>query len=107
LRRRAERYVRDRRTLLYWTFPQSRAAVVAVFNAPHDPSATRALCRALYCDWQAARALPRHVAGRQMRIDELRCLFACECALYRRQAASVSAQGEMSSFLRRLANAAE
>lgn len=107
LRRRADAYVRDGRILLYWTYPGSRTAVGAALTAPHDPSATRALCLALYRDWRTARALPGHIAGRQMRAGELRCLFACECRLYRRQAASLDAQREMSAFLRCLASAAE
>lgn len=106
LRRRAETYLRDGRALLYWTFPRSRAAVDAALGAPHDPAATRALCRALLRDWKAARALPRHIAGRGMRADELRCLFACECRLYWRQAASREARQGMSSFLRGPASAA-
>jgi len=107
LRRRADAYVRDGRTLLHWTFPRNRAVVGAALKAPHDPSATRALCRALYRDWRTARELPRHIAGRRMRAEELRCLFACEYGLYRRQAASLGAQREMSTFLRYLASAAE
>ena len=107
LRRRAEAYVRDGRILAYWTFPGSRGAVTDALNAPHDPAATRALCRALYRDWKTAYALPRHIAGRHMRIEELRLLFACECRLHRRQAASVRAQQDMVSFLRHLASAAE
>ena len=105
LRRRADRYIRDGRTLAYWTFPGSSDAVMAALKSQHDPAATRALCRALLRDWKAARALPRHIAGRHMRIDELRVLFACECVLYRRQAASLNAQQEMSAFLRHLAAA--
>jgi hypothetical protein len=42
-----------------------------------------------------------------MRIEELRLLFACECRLYRRQAASARAQRDMGAFLRNLAGAAE
>jgi len=107
LRRRADGYVRDGRTLSYWTFPRSRAAVEGALKFRHDPAATRALCRALYRDWKIACQLPRHLTGRQMRVDELRCLFACECQLYRRQAASLDAQQGMSAFLRHLASAAE
>ena len=92
LRRRADRYIRDGRTLAYWTFPGSRGAVMAALKSPHDPAATRAVCRALYRDWRAARALPRHLAGRAMCVDELRILFACECRLYRRQAATAGAR---------------
>ena len=107
LRRKADAYVRDGAHLLYWTFPGSRAAVTAALQAPHEPVMTRALCRALYRDWRAARALPRYIAGRPMRIEELRLLFACECRLYRRQAASARAQRDMGAFLRNLAGAAE
>ncbi len=107
LRRRADAYVRDGRALAYWTFPGSGDAIRNALARPHDPAATRALCRALHRDWRAARAVPHHITGRDMRIDELRVLFACECRLYRRQAASVVAQQGMSSFLRRLASAAE
>lgn len=107
LRGRAEDYVRNGRHLLYWTFPGSRAAVTAALRAPHDPAATRTLCRALYRDWRTAQALPRYIAGRSMRIDELRILFACECRLYRRQAASIGAQRDMGAFLRNLASAGE
>lgn len=105
LRRRADRYVRDGRTLVYWTFPGSRSAVMAALHSPHDPATTRTLCRALHRDWKTARALPRHIAGRHMRVEELRLLLACECMLYRRQAASLSAQKGMASFLGRLAAA--
>ncbi len=105
LRRRADCYVRDSRTLMYWTFPGSHGAVMAALNSPHDPDATRALCRALHRDWKTARALPHHIAGRRMRVDELRRLFACECMLYRRQAASLAAQRGMAAFLGRLAAA--
>jgi hypothetical protein len=107
LRRQAETYVRDVRHLFFWTFPDSRAAVTAALEAPHDPAATRALCRALYRDWRNARALPGYLVGRPMRIAELRLLFACECRLYRRQAASANAQRGMASYLRHLASAAE
>ena len=107
LRRQADRYVRDGRTLASWTFPGSRAAVMAALTSPHDPAASRALCRALYRDWTAARGLPRHLAGRRLRVDELRVLFACECMLYRRQAASLEAQRGMATYLRHLASAAE
>lgn len=106
LRRRAERYRRDRRALRYWTFPAGRRSVDAALAAPHDAAATRALCRALYRDWQTARTLPPHLPGREMRIRELRLLFACECRLYRRQAASAAAQQGMVSYLRQLAGAA-
>lgn len=107
LRRRAECYVRDGRALAYWMFAGSRPAVMTALAFPHDPAATRTLCRALYRDWAAARALPCHIAGRHMRIDELRVLLACECLLYRRQAASRAAQQGMVDFLRHLASAAE
>lgn len=107
LRRRAARYVRDGRRLVYWTFPGSRAAAMAALQAPHDPAVTRALCRALYRDWKTATALPRHIVGRAPRIDELRVLLACECRLYRLQAASVDAQNGMASFLHALAEPAE
>lgn len=107
LRRRADRYVRDGRPLAHWTFLDSREAVTAALRSPHDPATTRELCRALYRDWRTARALPRHFAGRYMRIEELRLLLACECTLYRRQAASCAAQQGMVSYLRHLASAAE
>jgi hypothetical protein len=107
LRRRADRYVRDGRTLVYWTFAGTRSAVTDALNAPHDPAATRALCRALYRDLKTARALPRRIVGRHMRIEELRLLLACECVLYRQQAASRAAQHGMAAFLRHLASAAE
>ncbi len=107
LRRRADGYIRDARHLYNWTLPASRPAVVAALRSPHDPAATRALCRALYRDWRCARALPGYLVGRRMRIAELRCLFACECRLYRRQTASIDAQHGISSYLRHLASAAE
>ena len=107
LRRRAARYQRDRRHLVYWTFPGSRAAVTAALCAPHDPAATRALCRALYRDWKTACTLPRYIVGRGPRIDELRVLLACECRLYRLQSASVAAQTGMAAYLTALADPAE
>ena len=103
LRRRADRYVRSSAHLRDWTFPHSHGAVAAALAAPHDPAASRALCKALYRDWKVAQALPRHFAGRQMRIAELRLLLACECTLYRRQTASVAAQRGMANFLGSLA----
>lgn len=103
LRRQAERYMRSASPLQDWVFPASRAVVGAALATPHNPAATRMLCRALYRDWRAAEALPRHFTGRQMRIDALRSLFACECMLYRRQSASVAAQKGMALFLNGLA----
>lgn len=85
LRRHAETYQRSAATLLHWTFPASRAAVTRAIADPCDPAAARTLCRALWRDLQTARALPRYLAGRPLRISALRMLFACECALYRRR----------------------
>lgn len=87
-RRHAESYRRRATTLLSWTFPASRTAVTGAIAAPDSPAATRILCRALWRDLQAARALPRYLAGRPLRIAALRILFACECACYRRQRAA-------------------
>lgn len=103
LRRQADRYVRNAMQLRHWTFPPSRPAIEAALAAPHDAAATRALCRTLYRDWRTARALPRYLTGRHLRIDALRELLACECILYRRQSASVAAQKGMDSFLAGLA----
>lgn len=103
LRRRAVQYVRSASLLEHWTFPPSGPPIERALAAPHDPAATRALCRALYCDWRTARALPRHFTGRQMRVEALRELLACECMLYRRQSASIAAQKGMAGLLERLA----
>ncbi len=84
-RRAAETYWRDCAMLLEWGDVASRAAVEAAAQRPGDPLATRILCRALYRDLEAARRLPRHAATRFMRIEVLRRLFTCECALYLRQ----------------------
>lgn len=102
-RRFAERYVRSAAHLFRWTFPASRAAVARAEVYPYRPDATRALCHAVYRDIQAAKALPRHITGRQQRIDELRRIFTAECWLYFRQRASVSAQTGMGAFLNGLA----
>lgn len=84
-RRAAETYWRDSAMLLEWGGAASRAAVEAAAQRPGDPLATRALCRALYRDLEAAMRLPRHAATRFLRIEVLRRLFTCECALYLRQ----------------------
>lgn len=84
-RRAAETYRRDFAMLLEWGGAASRAAVETAAQRPGDPPATRALCRALYRDLNAAMRLPRHAATRFMRIEVLRRLFTCECALYIRQ----------------------
>lgn len=85
LRRHAKIYQRNAATLLYWTFPGSRAAIVRAIGDPDSPTATRVLCRALWRDLEAAKALPRYLAGRPLRISALRMLFAGECAHYLRQ----------------------
>lgn len=85
LRRHAETYRRGAATLLYWTFPANRAAVIRAIADPEDPAVTRTLCRALWRDFLTAKALPRYLAGRPLRISALRMLFACECTLYLRQ----------------------
>lgn len=85
LRRHVGTYRRNATTLLSWTFPASRAAVTRAIADLGDPAATRTLCHALWRDLQAAKALPRYLAGRSLRISALRMLFACECTRYLRQ----------------------
>lgn len=90
-RRAAETYLRDFAMLLEWTGAGSRDAVESAAQRPGDAPATRALCRALYRDLRIARRSPRHAATRFMRIDALRRLFTCECALYLRQRVAADA----------------
>lgn len=85
LRHHAGSYRRDGRILLYWCFPPSRAAVQSAVAEPHNAAATRRLCHALWRDLETAHTLPRYLAGRSIRIDSLRLLFAGECALLMRQ----------------------
>lgn len=85
LRRHARAYRRDARALFAACFPASRPAVLTALAAPGDASATRRLCRALWRDLQCARALPRYLTGRPLRIAALRLLFAGECTRYLRQ----------------------
>lgn len=91
-RRAAETYRRDSAMLLEWGGAAIRAAVEAAAPRPGDPLATRALCRALYRDLNAAMRLPRHAATRFMRVEVLRLLFTCECALYLRQREAADAR---------------
>ena len=84
----AEKYTRKPRALRYWMFDKpGRAVVFHAGHRPDDPAVTRRLCHALYADYTTARNLPGHYQGRNMRRDELRTLFTCECALYARQKA--------------------
>ena len=103
LRRKAAAYRRDARVLLVWTFPESRAAVILAEQYSHRADITRKLCHQLYRDLQGARALPKFFRRRQMRIEVLRELFACECELYRNQRANVNAQQGMNEFINGLA----
>lgn len=89
LRRHADIYRRNAGTLLYWTFPASRAAVVRSVADPDNPAVTKALCRALWRDLRTAKALPRYLAGRALRLSALRMLFGSECTLYLRQRNSI------------------
>lgn len=102
-RRKADVYRRDTKDLLTWTFPASRDAVAMTNVYPHRPDITRALCHRIYRDLQDAIAMPAFLRRRQVRIEVLRELFACECWLYRNQRASVNAQKLMGGFLNRLA----
>lgn len=102
-RRFAETYRRDIRVLLAWTFPASREAVTMAEIRPESPSITRALCHRLYRDLQDARALPRFLRRRQMRIDSLRDLHAGECHLYASQRSRANAQADMNDFINSLA----
>ncbi len=88
LRRRAILYERRAVDLFNWTFPESRLHVKAAVLCP-TPYTTKKLCRVLWRDLQRARALPTYLGGRQLRIRELRILFACECWLYAKQAHAV------------------
>ena len=94
LRFQAEAYRRDGRTLFYWCFAPSRAAVRVALAEPEDAAATRHLCHALWRDLRTAKALPRYLAGRTARIGSLRVLFACECALYNRQRRAAKTAGK-------------
>jgi len=83
LRRQAAGYVRDGRALLSWTFPSSHDAIAGALRNPDNRAASRRLCHALWRDLGLARALPRHLAGRDSRIRVLRQLLAGECMLLR------------------------
>ena len=102
-RRFAARYRRDIPTLLYWTFPDSRDAVIQAGAYPDSAPVTRRLCRRLWRDLAATRALPRFYRRRQARLEILRDLYSAECRLYETQRARTAAQAEMNRFLTGLA----
>lgn len=106
-RRFAASYVRSASHLFRWTFPPSRMAVALTEVYPFRPDVTRDLCHAVYRDIQVAKALGRHIVGRQMRVDELRRIFTAECEVYRKQRASVAAQQGYTGLFETINQAAE
>lgn len=90
LRRKTAKYTRDTADLFKWTFPASREAIAMTNVYPYRPDITRALCHRIYRDLQNAREMPTFFRRRQVRIEVLRELFACECWLYRQQSKAKS-----------------
>lgn len=84
-RRYADCYQRDAKELFHWMEPGASEFVGPAMVWPYRSDVTRRLCKRLYRDLKLARALPRYLVGRDLRVLSLKDLFAAECAMYRRQ----------------------